>query len=212
MPEGLLPLFPLEVVLLPHAPLPLHIFEERYREMIAECLRDESEFGVVQVQGNGIHRIGCTAMVDRVLKRYDDGRMDIVTFGQRRFEVVDLNDERAFLRAEVRYMEDDSFDTASLEIRREVVNTYLEIVRISGDEPEEIDIDEPELSFRLARISDDLDFRQTILGTFSEVERMRKTAEHFKDLLVRRQTREAMQRVVRQNGHGGHLGDLNSLS
>lgn len=212
MPEGLLPLFPLDAVLLPHAPLPLHIFEERYREMIGECLANDSEFGVVQSRGNGIHRIGCTAIVDRVLKRYDDGRMDIITFGQRRFEIVEVNDERTFLRARVQYVEDNSFDTASLELRREVVAAYLELVRLAGDEAEEIDIEEPELSFRLARISDDLDYRQTILSTFSESERMRTSAEHFKDLLVRRRTREAMQRVVRQNGHGSHLGDLSSLS
>ncbi len=78
MQEGLLPLFPLQVVLFPGGELPLHIFEDRYKEMIGEALRDKQEFGVVLASEKGVVNTGCTATVDKVLRRYPDGRLDIL--------------------------------------------------------------------------------------------------------------------------------------
>src|SRR5947208_4835371 len=87
----LLPLFPLDMVLLPGVPLPLHIFEPRYREMISECLAQEKPFGVVRVKEEGVAEIGCTAEIITVTKKYPDGRMDIVTEGRERFEVMHMD-------------------------------------------------------------------------------------------------------------------------
>ena len=81
MQQGLLPLFPLEVVLMPGGHLPLHIFEERYKEMIGEALRDKTEFGIVLVNGGGLAETGCTATIEGVLREYPDGRLDIVCSG-----------------------------------------------------------------------------------------------------------------------------------
>src|SRR5438067_10273239 len=103
----LLPLFPLEVVLLPGVPLPLHIFEPRYKEMITECLDQKKPFGVVRSKKEGIAEIGCTAEIITVTKKYSDGRIDIVTEGRGRFEVMQLNQERSFLQAEVLYLQDE---------------------------------------------------------------------------------------------------------
>ena len=100
-PLALLPLFPLEVVLLPGTPLPLHIFEPRYKEMIRECIGNEAPFGVVRALEEGIADIGCTAEIVSVTKEYPDGRMDLIAEGRKRFEVVELNEERPFLQAEV---------------------------------------------------------------------------------------------------------------
>jgi len=95
----LLPLFPLDVVLLPGMPLPLHIFEPRYKEMIAECLASSAPFGVVRASEKGIAEIGCTAEIVSVTKQYSDGRLDLVAQGRKRFEVLQLNQERSFLRS-----------------------------------------------------------------------------------------------------------------
>src|ERR1041385_5946949 len=103
MQEGMLPLFPLQVVLLPGAELPLHIFEDRYKEMIGEVIRDRVEFGVVLASEKGIVNTGCTATIDRVLRNYPDGRMDILARGRRRFEIMRLNDERSYLRGTVEF-------------------------------------------------------------------------------------------------------------
>ena len=103
----LLPLFPLDLVLLPGTPLPLHIFEPRYREMISECLDRSQHFGVLRGKEQELAEIGCTAEILTVTKKYPDGRMDIVTEGRTRFEVMQLNQERAFLQAEVLYLQDE---------------------------------------------------------------------------------------------------------
>src|SRR5215510_14143931 len=109
----MLPLFPLDLVLFPGAPLPLHIFEPRYKEMIGECLQSQSPFGLVRAHENAVAEVGCTAEILKVIKRYDDGRLDILTEGKRRFEVLELNQERAFLRGEVLFFEDDPAQDAS---------------------------------------------------------------------------------------------------
>jgi Lon protease-like protein len=80
--EIIIPLFPLGVVLLPEMILPLHIFEERYKTMIGQCLDQDEEFGIVYFNGKKMEEVGCTARILKVLKRYDDGRMDICHFGQ----------------------------------------------------------------------------------------------------------------------------------
>jgi Lon protease-like protein len=82
MRRELLPLFPLAVVLLPRNTLPLHIFEERYKEMIGLVIETGEEFGVVLAAKEGIARVGCTASIEQVLQRYPDGRLDIITLGR----------------------------------------------------------------------------------------------------------------------------------
>ena len=94
MPSRLLPLFPLQVVVFPRTPLPLHIFEDRYKEMVGEAIRDSSEFGVVLAKDEGIVNAGCSVTVEKVLHMYPDGRMDILTRGKRRFEILSLNEEK----------------------------------------------------------------------------------------------------------------------
>ena len=85
-----IPLFPLNVVLLPGAELPLHIFEPRYREMVKTCIDEKSEFGMLLSLPKGLARVGCTAEIKAVTQRYDDGRMDILTAGRAPFRVVEL--------------------------------------------------------------------------------------------------------------------------
>jgi Lon protease-like protein len=88
-------------------PLPLHIFEERYKIMIGECLDQNREFGVVYYDGNQLQRVGCTARIIEVLKRYDDGRMDIMTRGVKRFEIMNVSDTKAYLQSRIIYLADD---------------------------------------------------------------------------------------------------------
>ena len=104
---SLLPLFPLDLVLFPGTSLPLHIFEPRYKEMISECLDRKKSFGIVRAKEEGVAEIGCTAEIITVAKKYPDGRMDILTQGRERFEVMQVNQERSFLQAEVLYLQDE---------------------------------------------------------------------------------------------------------
>ncbi|HEY1493608.1 MAG TPA: LON peptidase substrate-binding domain-containing protein, partial [Candidatus Solibacter sp.] len=107
MSTRLIPLFPLQLVVFPRTQLPLHIFEERYKEMVGNAIRDSTEFGVVLAKEEGIVNAGCTVLVDKVLEMYPDGRMDIMTRGQQRFEIVRLIEEKDYLQAEVTYFDDE---------------------------------------------------------------------------------------------------------
>ncbi|MDL1888765.1 hypothetical protein FBQ96_04145, partial [Nitrospirales bacterium NOB] len=103
-----IPVFPLpNVVFFPKTYLPLHIFEPRYKEMIGLCLEEPCQFGVVLSSGNGVLRTGCAAAIHRVLKRYEDGKLDILAYGTDRFEIISIDSERSYFRADVRYFDDD---------------------------------------------------------------------------------------------------------
>ena len=117
---SLLPLFPLDLVLFPGTSLPLHIFEPRYKEMISECLDRKKSFGIVRAKEEGVAEIGCTAEIITVAKKYPDGRMDIVTQGRERFEVMQVNQERSFLQAEVLYLPDEPGQASPEEIAQAV--------------------------------------------------------------------------------------------
>lgn len=102
-----IPLFPLQTVLLPEFPLPLHIFEEKYKLLVDHCIAHESEFGIVYANGNRIKKVGCTASVIQVYNKYEDGKMDILTIGQNRFKIHNISEENLYLSAEVEYFDDE---------------------------------------------------------------------------------------------------------
>ena len=203
MQQGLLPLFPLQVVLLPGGELPLHIFEERYKEMIGDVLKERLEFGVVLANEKGIVNTGCTATVDRVVRRYPDGRMDIVTRGRRRFEIVMLNDERPYLRGSVDFFDDDQSAPPAPEVQQRAIDGYNELQALSSSQPlDAAGSQDPQLSFRLAQPVPDLGFRQTILATRSEAERLRQLADYFPSYLVRQKRIQHVRDLAPRNGHG----------
>jgi Lon protease-like protein len=179
----LLPLFPLDLVLLPGVPLPLHVFEPRYKEMIAECLDEKKPFGVVRASSDGVADIGCTAEIVEVTKRYDDGRMDILTRGVERFEVLQVHEERSFLQAEFTVIEDEPGQAPS-QMVEQAVRLHAEIVKLAGAElggPEE---GADHLSFLLAgSLPLDLDFKQKLLTTLSEPKRLQAVISYLEAVL-----------------------------
>ena len=124
MAAELLPLFPLSTVLLPATPLPLHIFEDRYKEMLRDLNPNRGEFGVVLAKEDGIVNIGCTATVDRVFQRYPDGRLDLLAMGRRRFQVISLDEEKPYLRATVEFFNDDEAGEVPMELRQKAIEGY----------------------------------------------------------------------------------------
>ncbi len=202
--SALLPLFPLDLVLFPGTPLPLHIFEPRYREMVSECLDSKQPFGVVRAKEQELAEIGCTAEIISVAQKYPDGRMDIVTEGRRRFEVMQLNQERSFLRAEVFYLEDGSDTASEPEIER-AVELQREIMALAGATPQKSsEIDPLQLSFHLAAsLPLDLDFKQTLLGMKSEAQRLRAVISFFENILPTMRRTTYVRHKAGGNGHGG---------
>ena len=179
----LLPLFPLELVLLPGVPLPLHIFEPRYKEMIGECLEQKKPFGVVRASSDGVADIGCTAEIISITKKYDDGRMDILTRGVERFEVIEVNEDRSFLQAEIAVMEDEPEKPAAGMVTQ-AVRLHAEIAKLAGSEPSGPDEKASNLSFLLAgSLPLDLDFKQSLLATLSEAKRLEAVVGYLEAVL-----------------------------
>ena len=208
MLDGLLPLFPLEVVLLPHTPLALHIFEDRYKEMIGECLAQDREFGVVLALGHGLARTGCTASVLEVVRRHEDGKLDILTLGCRRFHLKSIHSRRSFLEGTVELFEDIGFHRPDPDVAHSAFDLHKELLGLAGSVEAPPDRDHPQLSFLLADISTDLEFRQSLLEMRSEAERMSRVAENLAMLVRRKKTGIALQKVAHSNGHGTHLPEI----
>jgi Lon protease-like protein len=196
----LVPLFPLEIVVFPGAPLPLHIFEPRYKEMIGECLSQERPFGMVRAKQNAISAIGCSARIIDVIKKYEDGRMDIAAEGAQRFEIIQVNQERSFLQAEVAFFDDEP-STVSKSATDTVVQLHEQLFAVMG-QTVEVDRDAAYLSFRLAQdLPVDLDFKQTLLEMKSEAERVEILTEYYRATIPKIENSLRVRQRASGNGH-----------
>ena len=201
----LLPLFPLQLVVFPGSVVPLHIFEERYKEMVSAAEASGTEFGIVLARDNGIMNAGCTVLVESVLKRYPDGRFDVLTRGRRRFVIKSLNQDKDYLRGEVEFFSDEETESAPPELRRAAIlanEKMRDALAADGLKEEPPDPDHPLLSFRLAENIDDLDFRNTIQRSRSEAERLRAFAGFTEEYVAKKQYAAKMKRIVQTNGFG----------
>ena len=209
MQATLLPLFPLRVVVFPRTPLPLHIFEERYKKMVGDAIRSKSEFGIVLAKEEGIVNAGCTVVVEKTLKTYEDGRMDILTRGIRRFEIVGLNEDKEYLRGEVEFFDDDDPGPAATELQEKALIQYRDLVatgewRAAAD-PE---LSDPQLSFQLAQAVQDLDFLNVLLRNRSEAQRLKQLTDYLARQVPRLREASRMRKLAPLNGHGAALPGL----
>ena len=204
MARELLPLFPLNAVLFPRTHMPLHIFEERYKLMIGEAIRNGSEFGIVMASDRGVVNSGCTALVSKVMKTYDDGRMDILTVGRRRFEVYSLNQELDYLRGNVEFIDDaEDADPPVKAHLEQAIRGYYACRNLEGAAPlPEPNLNDPQLSFQLAQAVQDLEIKQSLLAMRSEAERLRQLARFFPSYLSKERELSHFRKIVPQNGHG----------
>jgi ATP-dependent Lon protease len=202
MPGALLPLFPLSIVLLPSARLPLHIFEDRYKEMMATLIPQRGEFGVVLAKDGGVVNIGCTATVEEVIRRYPDGRLDLLATGRRRFQIVSLDEEKSFIRAEVEFFNDEDASPAPPALQQRAIAEYDRLRSIHEEPlPPEPSVGEPQLSFHLGDLLDDVNHRQALLNMKSETERLSYLVQALPAYISRKERIELARRVAPLNGH-----------
>ncbi|HSK44585.1 MAG TPA: LON peptidase substrate-binding domain-containing protein [Candidatus Binatia bacterium] len=196
----LLPLFPLEIVVFPGAPLPLHIFEPRYKEMIGECLSQDRAFGMVRAKENALSAIGCSARIIEVIKKYEDGRLDIAAEGAQRFEIIQVNQERSFLQAEVAFFDDEPSIVSNSDADT-VIQLHEQLFTMMG-QTVEIDRNAAFLSFRLAQdLPVDLDFKQTLLEMKSEAERIEILTEYYQATIPKIENSLRVRQRASGNGH-----------
>jgi ATP-dependent Lon protease len=191
-------LFPLGIVLLPTERVPLHIFEPRYQELVAECLELDGEFGLVYADEDGVREVGTLARVSEVLERFDDGRLNIVVEGGLRFRVERLTRGRSFMTAEVEPVDDDE-GGVDAEIAARAAGSFRALAALAGAEPEAPDESSSELSFELAaQVELPLEAKQQLLESKLEQERLELVAELLDDArLALMATRELGERAKR---------------
>jgi Lon protease-like protein len=202
-----LSIFSLDVVLFPEMLLPLHIFEEHYKEMIGECLQSNSPFGVLYAHDNRLETVGCTAEISQVIKKYPDGRIDLIAVGQKRFQVSFFDSEKSYLRASIELLPDSIGDKGlSEEQAQQALDLFAQVCKLIGqDEPEEFhDASAVHgLAFRMASsLHLQNEIRQRILEIRSENQRLERLTEHLSELIPRLTAR---QKSAKQAGSNGRL-------
>lgn len=182
----LIPIFPLHLVLFPKEPLPLHIFEPRYKQMIGECLAENKPFGIAFFEGEEIKIVGTTALATHVFHTYDDGRMDILTLGQKRFKILGFNTEKPYLQAHVRYFDDPSEPSSPeyFSLLRETLEAYkVYLAKITQAQTVEASFDPPyrQVSYRMAlSIKNEPALKQRLLEITNEEERLGALNQFFR--------------------------------
>jgi len=200
MKDPRLSLFPLQAVLLPEEPLPLHIFEERYKLMIGECMEGNRPFGVVLAEADGIRKIGCTARVARLLEKFPDGRMNILTCGEMRFEILRLFENRPYFTGEVQPLKDLPEEAPPLELARRVWEGLEEKERQTLPAGELL-ADPARLSFLAAAIVRlPLPLKQAMLESLSCRERLERLAGFLAERGEKEQLAALRRQVSSRNG------------
>lgn len=198
-----IPLFPLNVVLMPGAPLPLHIFEERYKQMINECLEQESEFGMVLADESGTREVGCTARIVELVERYEDGRMLILVEGSRRFKLNSIMTGKPYYVGEIEYFDEEPEEDVS-PLAEECIALLERVVEAATEGSVGIEIEPPykNLSFAIAgRIEFDLETRQKILELPTERERLEKVKELLSAAAERLERERKVREIAQKNGY-----------
>jgi len=201
-------------VLLPEEPLPLHIFEDRYKTMIGECLqakasgKGQQEFGLVRLKGRVLSSVGCTARIVNLTRQYEDGRMDILTVGTRRFEILLTNEERPYLQGAVEYFEDDGPDVPSDEAAEVAIERFREAMRKlrhAAEMPVHLPRPYRYLSFRIAAaLPLDLEFKQQLLTLRNEPERLTLVQRALEILMNQLDQVQKSQKKAGGNGNVRH--------
>ncbi len=204
-----LSLFPLKVVLLPKMPLPLHIFEERYKEMVGRCLEQAQPFGVVYQRSSGIQHVGCTATIERIISRYDDGRMDILTLGTNRFRVSQFIEKESFLEGYVAPLRDDPLGNDEAVLAREAVELLVGLAELTGHSIQRdfiSSLNPEEISFLVASSGIfTLEEKQSFLELTSTRARLAATIDGLNNAIATRRMVRSIKEHLNLEGEIGHM-------
>jgi Lon protease-like protein len=194
------PLFPLGIVALPGELVPLHIFEERYKTMMNECLRDEKDFGIVWLSDDGLRENGCACTIDRVLERTEDGRMNLLTRGTRPFRVIERQSHLAYPAGVIEFLEDRQ-ETVDPDLLGQAHQAYAELVRRATDrEPEAGELAELNAYAMAATVDFGPEAKQGLLDLRSENARLRLVTRLFHAAVERLELIDRAQERARSNG------------
>jgi Lon protease-like protein len=203
-----LPLFPLGLVMLPSEVVPLHIFEERYKQMIGECMEADSEFGIVWLSDDGLRDVGCTARVSRVLAEMDDGRLNILVTGGRPFRLVRRIDDMPYPAGDVEMLDEDepgddedADESAELELAADARKRYADLVeQVTDERPSADDLEDLDAYGMAATIEFDSGSKQELLELRSEWDRLLRVRDLFMSTVKRLAESETAGELAKSNG------------
>lgn len=194
------PLFPLPIVLLPSEVVPLHIFEDRYKAMVAHCLDERSEFGIVWLADDGLKEVGCTAQIAEVLERAPDGRMNILVRGTNPFRLLERQEDLAYPAGTVELLEDGPPDVEA-EVGEEARERYADLLEeITDERPDSGALSALSAYEMAASVEIDPELKQGLLELRSEEERLRLLARLFRDGMKRLARARKIADRARTNG------------
>jgi Lon protease-like protein len=197
------PLFPLGLVLLPQELVPLHIFEERYKQMIGECLDDEREFGILWLSDDGLKEIGCSARITRVLERFDDGRLNILIEGAEPFRLMRRIEDLPYPAGDIELLGDS--DRGDPEAADRARRRYADLVEeVTESRPEGEALDQLDAYAMAATLDVALEAKQQLLELRSERGRLERLDSLFAEALER--IRLAERAAERASGNGSLQG------
>jgi Lon protease-like protein len=194
------PLFPLGLVALPTETVPLHIFEERYKTMVEECLERDSEFGIVWMADDGLRPVGCACEIAEVLERMDDGRINLVSRGTRPFRIVERQEHLPYPAGVVEFLSDreEELDAAALDEAQRVYAALVE--QVTDEEPDPTQLAAMGAYDMAATVEFGLDAKQGLLDLRSENARLRLVTRLFRAAAKRLDFVDRAQARARSNG------------
>jgi Lon protease-like protein len=200
-------LFPLPLVLVPTERIPLHIFEERYRELITECIESGEAFGLVLATGDGaVHEVGTKATVEQVLEVLDDDAVNIVVEGGERFRLLELTSGRSFTTCEIEPVVDDD-DPPTPEEAASAYELFQQLAEATGSDVDLPSPDAAQLDFELAaRIDFGVEAKQELLAETSPRKRMQRLGELLQAAIETTALQHTLRERAGRNGKVSPLG------
>jgi ATP-dependent Lon protease len=201
-----IPIFPLNIVVLPGEPVPLHIFEPRYKQLIADCapLRGEKQyqpFGITYSNKNKLNEIGCTVLVDEILHKYPEGGLDIMTYGQRRYRLLDTLREQPYLTGLIEWV-DEPEEKLEAENREAVLDLYNQFLSVVEVQDSTLDTRTSQLSYEIAyRINLEKVPKLELLETSGENARLKLLLSYLEEAVPEIEQAKEFRRIVRSNGY-----------
>ncbi|HZH24417.1 MAG TPA: LON peptidase substrate-binding domain-containing protein [Solirubrobacteraceae bacterium] len=200
------PLFPLGLVALPSELIPLHIFEERYKTMMARVLEEEGEFGIVWVADDGLRPVGCACEVAEVLERMPDGRLNLVARGTRVFRIEARQEELAYPAGTVQFL-DDRDEPVDPDIAADAHKVYADLVEQATDRtPDPEEVERMSAYEMAATVELGMDAKQGLLDLRSETARLKLVTRLLRGAIKRLDYIGRAQARARSNGKV-HFGD-----
>ena len=177
-----IPLFPLNIIVLPYEEVPLHIFEPRYKKMIKNSIKENSPFGIVLDNSGNIDDLGCSLFVTKIIKEYKSGEYDLIATGSKRFQILDKEKQDDLWIGEIKYIDEKKINNK--EIIKKVQNRYLELLMKLGKNKNFENYMKIETSYEFLKgISLPIEFKKDMLSIDSELERLIYVNNLFKKVL-----------------------------